>query len=83
MDILSSDDFPGSILQGVFTMHQRIEGISLPQAVATAMINPADAAGLSDRGEIRPGKRADLVRVRMTEDIPVVNKVWCGGGRVY
>lgn len=83
MDILSSDYFPGSILQGIFTMHQQIEGISLPQAVATATINPADAAGLSDRGEIKPGKRADLVRVRMTEDMPVVNEVWCAGGRVY
>lgn len=83
MDILSSDYFPGSILQGVFTMHQQIEGITLPQAVRTATLNPADAAGLADRGEIAPGKRADLVRVNMADNMPVVNEVWCAGERVY
>lgn len=83
MDILSSDYFPGSILQGVFTMHQEVEGISLPQAVATATINPAEAAGMKDRGEIKPGKRADLVRVRVSEDMPVVGEVWSAGARVY
>jgi len=83
MDILSSDYFPGSILQGVFTMHQNIEGISLPQAVASATINPADAAGMADRGEIKPGKRADLVRVRLSEDMPVVGEVWGAGLRIY
>lgn len=83
MDILSSDYFPGSILQGIFTMHQQIEGVSLPQAVAVATLNPADATGMTDRGEITPGKRADLVRVRMADDMPVVNEVWCAGNRVY
>lgn len=83
MDILSSDYFPGSILQGVFTMHQQIEGITLPQAVRAATLNPADAAGLSDRGEIAPGKRADLVRVNMADNMPIVNEVWCAGTRVY
>ncbi|HEY9081676.1 alpha-D-ribose 1-methylphosphonate 5-triphosphate diphosphatase [Magnetovibrio sp.] len=83
MDILSSDYFPGSILQGVFTMHQNIQGISLPKAVAAATINPADAAGMTDRGEIKPGKRADLVRVRLSEDMPVVREVWGAGARVY
>lgn len=83
MDILSSDYFPGSILQGIFTMHQKIEGITLPKAVAAATINPADAAGMTDRGEIAPGKRADLVRVAVADDIPVVNEVWCAGERAY
>ena len=83
MDILSSDYFPGSIMQGVFTMHQNIEGISLPQAVASATINPADAAGMTDRGEIKPGKRADLARVRLSEDMPVVGEVWGAGLRIY
>lgn len=83
LDILSSDYFPGSILQGVFTMHQKIEGISLPKAVATATFNPAQAAGMTDRGEIAPGKRADLVRVRLADNMPVVNEVWSAGERVY
>jgi alpha-D-ribose 1-methylphosphonate 5-triphosphate diphosphatase len=83
LDILSSDYFPGSILQGVFTMHQHIEGISLPQAVRTATINPAKAAGMTDRGEIAPGKRADLVRVRLSDNMPVVHEVWGAGLRIY
>jgi len=83
MDILSSDYFPGSILQGIFTMHQELEGISLPQAVRVATLNPATAAKMTDRGEISPGKRADLVRVRMAGKMPVVNEVWCAGNRVY
>jgi len=83
MDILSSDYFPGSILQGIFTMHQKIEGVSLPTAVATATLNPAHAAGMSDRGEITPGKRADLVQVRLVDDMPVVREVWGAGVRIY
>jgi len=83
LDILSSDYFPGSILQGIFTLYQDMEGITLPQAVQVATLNPARAAGLTDRGEITPGKRADLVRVRMAEKMPVVNEVWGAGIRVY
>ena len=83
LDILSSDYFPGSILQGVFTMHQHIEGISLPEAVRTATINPATAAGMTDRGEIAPGKRADLVRVRLADNMPLVHEVWGAGLRIY
>ena len=83
MDILSSDYYPGSILQGIFTMCQEVEGIHLPEAVRTATLNPADAANLKDRGEIAPGKRADLVRVRMADKMPLVNQVWCAGERAY
>lgn len=83
LDILSSDYFPGSILQGVFTLHQQIESISIAQAVRTATLNPAQAAGMNDRGEIAPGKRADLVRVRLAENMPVVHEVWGAGTRIY
>ncbi|MEG3618678.1 alpha-D-ribose 1-methylphosphonate 5-triphosphate diphosphatase [Magnetovibrio sp. PR-2] len=83
MDILSSDYYPGSILQGIFTMCQEVDGIHLPEAVRTATVNPADAANLTDRGEIAPGKRADLVRVRMADKMPLVNQVWCAGERAY
>jgi len=83
LNILSSDYFPGSILQAIFTMHQQIEGFTLPKAVQVATLNPAEAAGMSDRGVIAPGKRADLVRVRMAGKMPVVNQVWSEGARVY
>jgi alpha-D-ribose 1-methylphosphonate 5-triphosphate diphosphatase len=38
--------------------------------------------GLADRGEIAAGKRADLIRVHVARDIPVVRSVWREGRRV-
>jgi alpha-D-ribose 1-methylphosphonate 5-triphosphate synthase subunit PhnI len=57
-------------------------GVSLPAAVATVSRTPAERVGLDDRGEIAAGKRADLIRVRATEDVPVVGAVWVAGARV-
>ena len=37
---------------------------------------------LHDRGRIAPGLRADLVRVRVHEGLPVVRQVWRAGERV-
>ena len=44
--------------------------------------NPATAVGLDDRGSIEVGRRADLVRVRLDEHVPVVRTVWREGRRV-
>jgi len=43
---------------------------------------PAERIGLDDRGEIVPGRRADLVRVRLVDDLPLVVAVWRDGRRV-
>ncbi len=43
---------------------------------------PAEAASLHDRGEIADGRRADLVRVALAGEIPVVRSVWRDGRRV-
>ena len=59
-----------------------VETISLPDAMRLVSKNPADAAGFTDRGEIAAGKRADLVRVRMEDGIPLVRTVWREGERV-
>jgi alpha-D-ribose 1-methylphosphonate 5-triphosphate diphosphatase len=59
-----------------------VEGVSLPQAIRMVSATPAKAAHLSDRGEIVAGRRADLVRVRMHGDMPVVKGVWRQGRRV-
>ena len=82
LDILSSDYVPFALLQAAFAMPGRIEEIDLPAALATVSINPARAAGLEDRGEIAIGKRADLVRVSMVGELPVVRGVWRQGKRV-
>jgi alpha-D-ribose 1-methylphosphonate 5-triphosphate diphosphatase len=82
LDILSSDYIPFSLIQSAFFLGDVVEAISLPQAVAMVSKNPAQAVGLSDRGVIEPGRRADLVRVRVDDHVPVVRTVWRQGRRV-
>lgn len=82
LDILSSDYVPFALLQAVFILPQRLKEISLPQALLTVTKNPAEAAGLVDRGEIAIGKRADLVRVSGETRVPAVRAVWKEGIRV-
>jgi alpha-D-ribose 1-methylphosphonate 5-triphosphate diphosphatase len=79
LDILSSDYVPFSLMQAVFALE---DSISLPQSVAMVTRHPAAAAGLIDRGEIAPGKRADLVQVANADGMPVVRTVWREGRRV-
>ena len=81
-DILSSDYVPSSLMESVFKLPASGAGISLPQAVRLASLNPARAVGLGDRGEIAPDRRADLVRVRVLEGAPLVRTVWREGERV-
>jgi alpha-D-ribose 1-methylphosphonate 5-triphosphate diphosphatase len=38
--------------------------------------------GLTDRGDIREGLRADLVQVHMADQQPVIRAVWRRGVRV-
>ena len=82
LDILSSDYIPFSMLQSAFCLADTVEGISLPEAVQLVTSRPAAAAGLDDRGEIAPGKRADLVHLRVEAGIPIVLTVWRQGRRV-
>lgn len=82
LDILSSDYVPSSMIHGVFMLWQSGAKQSLPDAVAAVSKTPAGAVGLTDRGEIAPGKRADLVRVSMHEDTPTIVSVWREGNRV-
>ncbi len=82
LDIFSSDYVPFSLLQAAFELPERIPAISLHHAVRLVTANPAAAAGLDDRGEIALGKRADLVRVTLLDDLPVVRGVWREGRRV-
>ena len=82
MDTLSSDYVPASLLHSALILEENIDAISLPEAIAMVTRNPADAAGLDDRGEIAPGKRADLVQVRQLEHAPHIRQVWRCGKRV-
>jgi alpha-D-ribose 1-methylphosphonate 5-triphosphate diphosphatase len=81
LDILSSDYVPSSLLHGAFLLHEQ-QGLALAEAVAMVSATPAHALGLDDRGEIAAGRRADLVRARAIEGMPVVRQVWRGGSRI-
>lgn len=80
VDALASDYVPASLVEAAFGAVR--EGINLPHAVALVSANPARMAGLADRGQIAPGLRADLVRVRIHDGLPVVRQVWRAGERV-
>ncbi len=82
LDILSSDYIPSSLLMGALQLPRQVPAIDLPAAIRTVTKAPADAVGLSDRGEIAIGKRADLIRVHVAHDVPVVRSVWREGRRV-
>lgn len=82
LDILSSDYVPSSLLWAAFDLTRRVSSIALPEAVRMVTKTPAEVAGLADRGEIAPGRRADLVRVALAGDMPVVKGVWREGRRV-
>jgi alpha-D-ribose 1-methylphosphonate 5-triphosphate diphosphatase len=82
LDVLSSDYVPGALMLAAFMLPTLVETISLPRAIAMVSARPARAAHLSDRGEIAQGKRADLVRVRLHDGMPVVKGVWRQGERV-
>jgi alpha-D-ribose 1-methylphosphonate 5-triphosphate diphosphatase len=82
LDVLSSDYVPGALIQAAFQLPELAGNVSLPDAIGMVTATPAKAAHLTDRGEIAPGKRADLVRVRLHGDMPVVKGVWRQGQRV-
>ncbi|MET4213855.1 alpha-D-ribose 1-methylphosphonate 5-triphosphate diphosphatase [Bradyrhizobium sp. LA2.1] len=83
LNILASDYVPASLLHAAFLLTGETVGWSLPRAIATVTASPAACVGLDDRGEISAGKRADLVRVRVHNDLPVIRSVWRAGRIVY
>jgi len=83
LDILSSDYYPASLLQGALGLAEQDNGYDLPRAIATISLAPARAAGLDDRGEIAVGLRADLVQAQVHKGQPVIGQVWRQGRRVF
>jgi imidazolonepropionase len=43
-------------------------GLAIPEAIAAATVNPACLLGLSDRGQVAPGQRADLLLLNHTDE---------------
>ncbi|MEL7302277.1 MAG: alpha-D-ribose 1-methylphosphonate 5-triphosphate diphosphatase [Pseudomonadota bacterium] len=82
LDALSSDYVPGSLLPAAFHLADRVDHIDLPSAIRLVTLNPARAAGLNDRGELREGKRGDVVRVKVYDGEPIVREVYRNARRV-
>ena len=81
LDGLSSDYMPSSLIDAPFLLHEQCD-IELPCAIAMVSRNVASMLGLTDRGTIEAGLRADLIHVRRTMNTSVVRKVWRDGQRV-
>ncbi len=86
LDVLSSDYIPFSLLHAAFVLARDVDSVDLSKALKMVTKSPAETVGLTDRGEIATGKRADVVRVHHDPDhpehVPVVRGVWRGGRRV-
>ena len=81
-DCLCADYHPATLIMAVFRLPE-LTNISLADAVRLVSVNPAQAAGLHDRGEIAVGKRADLVSVAKINGLVQANCVYSGGKAVY
>ncbi len=81
-DCLCGDYSPAALLPSVMKLPERA-GIALHEAVRLVSTNPARAAGLADRGEIAPGKRADLIAVKTLGGLPQVERVWVRGAHAF
>jgi alpha-D-ribose 1-methylphosphonate 5-triphosphate diphosphatase len=68
---LASDYLPSGLLAGAFTL-ARAGRATLPAAIGLVTSGAAVAAGLSDRGRLAPGLRADLALVDDAGSWPVV-----------
>ncbi|ARP80282.1 alpha-D-ribose 1-methylphosphonate 5-triphosphate diphosphatase [Bordetella genomosp. 8] len=79
---LCSDYQPSTLIAAAFVA-ARQASLPLPRALALVTSNPADAAGLRDRGRIQAGLRADLTAVAMVGGQPLVSHTWSAGRQVF
>ena len=80
LDILSSDYVPSSLMTATLMLGD-IWG-DVARGIATVTANPAKSVGLADRGSIKIGLRADLVRIGRVAGIAQQRGLWVAGNRV-
>lgn len=81
IDILCSDYYPPSLLHTLFFLYA--QGFEMSKAMNMMSLNPAKAVGIADKtGSIEPGKAADMLLVRDSLGIPVIEKVLVRGNIV-
>ncbi len=82
LDGLSSDYVPASLMQAVVKLNAS-HGLPLQDATAMVTWKVADMVGLADRGRLRPGLRADVLRFRIAGGTPLIREVWSNGRRSF
>lgn len=80
LDIVSSDYVPSSLLSAALMLGD-LWG-DLARGIATVTATPAETVGLTDRGHLVPGARADLVRIARVADAAALRGTWVQGRRV-
>lgn len=84
VDVLASDYVPHAPMTAAFAIAEDASlSVSLEDAIAMVTETPARAAGLTDRGCIAPGYRADFVRLRRENGKSQIIGVWRAGVRVF
>lgn len=78
---LCSDYHPGALLPAVLRLEA--EGMPFADAIQLITCNPAQAAGLTNRGSLTVGCRADLVAFVSASGVPQVTQVWRDGIQTY
>jgi alpha-D-ribose 1-methylphosphonate 5-triphosphate diphosphatase len=80
-DILASDYYYPAMLAAVARLHA--DGVAtIPDLWKLVAAHPAAALGLSDRGEIAPGRRADLVLIDWPDGRPPAVRQCLSAGRI-
>ena len=79
-DVLAGAASP--LTSGVSNM-MAYTGCSLGEAIQMASTNPARLLGLDDRGEIGPGKRADLILFTIKNNRIIIQQTMVAGKVVY
>lgn len=72
-----------SSLRTAVSNMMRFTGCSLADAIQMASTNPAKMIGLNDRGEIGPGRRADLILFTIEEGSIMIQETFVAGKTVY
>lgn len=80
LDILSSDYVPSALLSAALLLGDLWSDMA--RGIRTVTSAPAAATGLTDRGALEIGKRADVLRVKRIGGAGTVHGVWVKGQRV-
>lgn len=80
VDALASDYVPTSLIESISSCLRM--GLAIHHAVSLVTCAPAEIARLADRGKLKVSLRADIVRVRVRDYLPVARATWREGERI-